>query len=158
MKETVRAFLQRLLQYTSAKQLRRKYPPLTKKQIEAIAENEEGAISVTQDNFRVDFLHAWKTCLMNKEARCVFIDSYLAAVRGGMFAHPPIDPVLLHKEQVGSILDSHMAYLRRKYREAGKKANPSQQENLAAMARLSARRATVCPLFWSFLDGRLTCL
>lgn len=119
------------------KDLFKKQPPITDDQIHT------GKLVCTVQNFRIDFIRPWKTTLINQEARHIFIHHFLAAREGGDYADEDIPSRLLTAEQIGSLLDAHMEYRRKCYRQC--LSPPDEATVLKKKKRLAmnTRRRTV---------------
>ena len=133
-----------MLQIVDWKHVATQYPVITEEQIDSYIARDP-AVVPTMNNMIIDFSpgHGWKTFPINKEARRVVVDKYLARVAGGAFSQPPTPPHLLTRETVTRALDVHMKYCRDLWRKS--KTPPTKEELLQVKRRIcrNARRSTV---------------
>lgn len=141
-KKCVREHLDLLFDVRSKKELVEKNPPISEEEMNSYLD-DEGLLVCTVQRFRVDFERPWKTNVFNKEAKKVFIDSFLDAYLGGAYRETLLPPVLRERKIVGQVLDNHMEYRRKVYH---RHLSPlSKEEEFALKKRRAAntRRQTV---------------
>lgn len=116
------------------------FPTLSEEEIQSYL---VGDLTVDDENFRIDFERSWTSLEFNRQARRVFIDRYLAKVRGGAYLKNPTPAGLLQPETIGKVLDKHMAYCRQRWRRS--KNPPTEEQAVIAAKRVSrnSRRRTV---------------
>ncbi|OJT15389.1 hypothetical protein TRAPUB_8056 [Trametes pubescens] len=116
LKAAVRKHLRTMLNFATWEELVLRYPPLTEEEIAGYRMDDDSVVC-TAVEFRVDFVHDWKRLPFNREARAVFIQNMAACIQGGTYNFTAHAIPLISEEHIGSVLDSHMEYCRRKYRE-----------------------------------------
>ena len=125
------------------------FPSLTAEQIKKF---DEGKLKCTAQNFFVDFDHSWTKFKANRVARHVFLDHYFARVAGGAYLKNPTPKHLLTREVVGRVLDNHMPYCRRRWRESNHPISEEKKNAILARAAKNSRKSSVRSIF----DTQLT--
>ena len=133
-----------MLQVVDWKNMHLQFPALSEDDITAYIARDPKFVP-TISNFIVDFSpgHGWKRFALNKEAREVFIDRYLARARGGANFKNPSPSALLTRYQIGRLVDRHMKHLRDKWRKALKPVEPEKAAEIARRVCRNSRRFTV---------------
>ncbi|KAL7284239.1 hypothetical protein ACG7TL_001521 [Trametes sanguinea] len=123
----------------------KRFPPLTEDEITSYTSGD-GTTVCDPEHFRIDFEKSWKKFSFNKEAREVLIRTFLAQAEGGSFANDPVPAEYLNREQVGLVVDTYIATLRRAYRDAVKSASPESgseaSDDEASNDKAKAKRAS----------------
>ncbi len=129
----------KLLRYKTIKSLPVKFPKTTKEEVEAY-ESHHGDF-ITPENFRIDFVRAWKKFAMNVEAREFFIVHFLESVRGGSYMDPVIPQRFLTPKWVGKALDAHMPHLRSEFKKYAKTDKTEKDLEKEKKVKIRKRRA-----------------
>lgn len=139
----VRQHLFFLFDVTSMKELIEKNPPITDEEMESFLNGEESSLVCSLQHFRVDFQRPWKDTSFNQLAKEVFVQSFLATEKSGEYDETTIPPCLLTPKVVGIVLDKHMEYRRKQYRQHLKPLSEDELKRIAKRKAMTARRATV---------------
>ncbi|KAI0646433.1 hypothetical protein C8Q79DRAFT_926398 [Trametes meyenii] len=115
LRSCVRNHLKTMLKFSTWKDLVSSHPPLTEDELMAF---RTGRRRLTEENFRIDFIQDWKRHPFNLSARDIFVQNILRCIKGGGFDFDAEQIPLITEAHVESVLDGHMEYCRRKYREA----------------------------------------
>ncbi|PIL24700.1 hypothetical protein GSI_12586 [Ganoderma sinense ZZ0214-1] len=116
------------------------FPTLTQEQID---EFDEGKLECSAQKFFIDFDHSWAKFKPNRVARQVFLDHYFARVTGGAYAKNPTPEHLLTREVVGRVLDKHMPYCRRLWRESKRPLSKVKKDVIKARAAKNSRKSSI---------------
>ena len=132
-----------MLGVKSYKEMAQKNPPLDD---DKIFEYEmSGPKYFTADNFRVDFVQAWREFPFNLSARDFFANQLVRVLKGGGYKKASIPPRYHTYDHVAEALDVHMDHARRRYREAVDPPDANEVETGKRKARMVSRRGTVRP-------------
>ena len=97
----------------------------------------------TEDNFRLDFVHAWKEFPFNLSARDFFANHLLCVLKGGGYKKASIPPRYHTYDHIAEALDVHMEHARKRYREVIEPPTPTDKEKEKRKNRMVSRRGTV---------------
>ncbi|KAJ8457003.1 hypothetical protein ONZ51_g11788 [Trametes cubensis] len=117
LKSSVRTHLKLMLKFSTWKELVSRSPPLTDEEAEAY-QTGRFLCPCTENTFRIDFIHDWKRFPFNLASRDFFVQNMLKTIKGGGFEFDAAVIPFIIQAHVEHVLDSHMDYCRRKYREA----------------------------------------
>lgn len=143
----IRQHLKKLMNVQVWAQLPRKHLPLTAEELDAYLAEEVDAPTVSATPFlRIDFAAGWKLSPYNQEVRTFFVTHFLAAVKGGAYAHPQLLKTFLTEDHVGIALDNHMKHLRKRYRDVQKESWDEIYELEKRRKARNTRKTTVSAL------------
>ena len=143
-KAIVRKHLFFLCDVDSMEGLIEKNPPISDEEMDSFLVGEDDLLSCTVQKFRIDFERPWKDNEFNRLAKSVFIKSLVAMYRSGEYSDLKVPEKLLDDRVVGAVLDNHMEYRRRLYRQNAKPPSKEDKEKLKKRKAMNARRSTVC--------------
>ncbi len=118
------------------------YPTLTEEEVDAY-KRRDGSFVLSASEYRIDFKRPWKKFSLNKEAREIFIDKYLARIAAGAFFKNPTPPHLLTHDNIGEMLDKHMPYCRKRWRQSAVPLTPDQVKKILRQKAQVSRMRTV---------------
>jgi hypothetical protein len=107
-------------------------PPPTIEELQAYHDRAPGCISLSAENFRVDFSRPL-TSIFNKEAIEVFAEDFIEKVQQhGFYADHQIHPDFLAVPYLVGKIQQHLEYVRRIWK--------GNSEAIAAQSKINARR------------------
>ena len=147
----IRKHLFFLFDVTSIRQLIEKNPPITDDEMQSYLDGED-LVTCSLQHFRIDFQRPWKDTDFNKLAKNIFIKSFLAMYKSGEYDSDEvtIPASLLTPKVVGVVLDKHMDYRRKQYRDHLTPPTKEDQEKLAKRKAMNTRRQTVSVGVYSY--------
>ncbi|KAH9933282.1 uncharacterized protein B0H18DRAFT_951873 [Fomitopsis serialis] len=137
----VRTHLDTLFGVTAVAEVLKKNPPITDEEMQSYMD-DEGEVTCTIQNFRVDFTRP-PLCTFNAEARSIFVENFLACHRAGHFKDKPIPNTFLAPLMVSSVYDTHMEHRRKTYKAHMKPLSLEDAQLYKKRKAANSRRRTV---------------
>lgn len=123
-------------------------PPITDEEMKNFVENGD-LLTCTVQNFRIDFIRPWKDNKFNALAKSVFVKSFIAMYDSGEYSDGDLPNVLLAEWVIATVLDGHMEYRRKRYRQHFKPLSQEDLDRIKQRKAMNARRGTVRAAFHS---------
>lgn len=139
-----------LFDVTNMKELVAKNKPITDKEMKNNLDGED-LITCSLQHYCIDFQRPWKDTDFNKLARDVFIKSFLVMQKSGKYSDEVIPPCLLTPKVVEVVLDKHMDYRCKLYRNYLSPLIEADTYKLLKWKAMKSRRQTVCTSTLLFL-------
>lgn len=129
-------------------------PPLTSSEILAYTRGDEGCVTITIENFRVD-LEQPRDSPFNREAMSIVAKNLITCVKDGWYTTPRIPSRYLKQDYIELSLYNHLKYVKAEYRKLKDRSQSSRMNELKAGAR-SSRKTRVSVLYSLHYIGGLT--
>lgn len=139
----VRKHLLTLCDVNTKDELIAKNPPITKEEMDSFLEGEDDMLTCSVQSFRVDFERPWKENDFNRLASDIFVKSFIKMYKGGSYPDYAIPDKLLTEKNVSTVLDKHMEYRRKLYRQHFKPLSKEDRDKIKQRKAMNARRYTV---------------
>ncbi|OJT09097.1 hypothetical protein TRAPUB_7 [Trametes pubescens] len=123
----------------------KKNPPISKEEMDSFNEGEDDLLTCSVQSFRVDFVRPWKgkDSAFNCLAKNVFVRSLIKMYRGGEYSDHVVPDKLLTEKTVGVVLDKHMEYRRKQYRQQLKPLSKEDRDKISKRKAMNARKHTL---------------
>ena len=124
------------------KELVEKNKPITEEEMQSYLQGDD-LLTCSLQHYRIDFQRPWKDTDFNKLAKDIFVKSFLSMQKSGEYSDTTIPSCLLTTKVIGEVLDNHMEYRRKQYRDY--MSPPSKEDKVKLLRRkaMNARRQTV---------------
>ncbi|KAI0647293.1 hypothetical protein C8Q79DRAFT_925855 [Trametes meyenii] len=139
----VRKHLLTLCNAESMKELVKKNPPITDDEMDSFLEGEDDMLTCTVQSFRVDFERPWKDNAFNRHADHVFARSLIKMYKGGNYSDHTVPDALLTELIISTVLEKHMEYRRKLYRQHLKPLKQEQLDKIKQRKAMNAHRSTL---------------
>lgn len=126
------------------KELMEKNKPISEAEMRSYLDGKD-LVTCSLQHYRIDFQRPWKDTDFNKLARDIFVKSFLSMQKGGEYSGEILPPCLLTAKVVGMVLDKHMDYRRKLYREYVSPRTQADKVKLLKQKAMNSRRQTVSP-------------
>lgn len=117
-------------------------PPITDEEMKNFVDNGD-LLTCTVQKFRIDFIRPWKDNKFNALAKSVFVKSFISMYDSGEYSDCDIPNVLLAEWVIAAVLDGHMEYRRKLYRQHFKPLSQEDIDRIKQRKAMNARRGTV---------------
>ena len=111
--------------------------------MQSFEDGDDDLLTCSLQHFRIDYERPWKDTQFNQLAKSIFVQSLLAAYKGGQYSKLRIPEQLLTASVIGTVLDNHMEYRRKSYRQYSKTQDTKVLNQVRKRRAMNARRLTV---------------